>query len=115
MRALAKLHMDFNVPMSDMHVTHFAPILPILDENGNITTASCGPHLDLTAPSYGSAKLREMAPTIRQIIPRAACSHVALYLNTLVYDDTAFVTEIEAMLPNVVVFDESRHFSRYNP
>lgn len=114
-RASLKMHTDFGVPMSDMYFTHLSTKLPVRDESGNITAGSCGPHFDITAPRYDRAMLREMVPTIRQVVPRPACSHVAVYLNKQVYNDTAFVTELEAALPNVVVFDESRHFPRYSP
>ncbi|EMI25301.1 secreted protein [Rhodopirellula europaea SH398] len=115
LQASLTLHADFGVPMSDMYVTHFATELPIRDENGDITTGSCGPHFDLTQPRYDRTTLREMIPTIRKVVPRIACSHVAIYLNSGIYNDDRFVAELEASLPNVVVFHESRHFSRHSP
>ena len=114
-RASIKLHMDFDVPMHDIYVTRAAVQLPMRDKNGDVTTGSCGPHLDLSSPRYDRAMLRKMIPTIRQVVPRTACSHVAVYLNSQVYKDADLVTNLEAALPNVVVFDESRHFSRHSP
>lgn len=112
LQASLKLHKDFDVPMSDLYVTHLATELPIRDKDGDITTGSCGPHFDLTQPRYDRARIREMVPTIRKVVPRIGCSHVAIYLNSGIYNDERFVTELEVSLPKVVVFHESRHFSR---
>ena len=105
-QASLKRHMEFNVPLSDMYVTRTTTTLPIRDECGGITTGSCGPHFNLTQQRYDKALLREVVPTIRRVMPRTACSHVAIYLNSEVYNDLRFVTELEASLPNIAVFDE---------
>jgi hypothetical protein len=115
LQATRKLHVDFGVPMTDIYVTHIATELPIRDENGDVTTGSCGPHFDLTQPQYDRAMLRKMATTIRKVVPRVSCSHVAIYVNSRIYDDMQFVAELQALLPSVVVFDESRHLSRLGP